>query len=1353
MPKRKTADDCASDISSISSPEEVNSSTTSSDEDVDSNDVFQQQISGSKKVEAQPPTQALRGYLLKQRITATSASADPEEFLQRSKNTIYDIFSKTVDSVKNFKYQIRLRVDFVKTVSTNDVETNNAEAYFTHHQSLILAKNDIARSVSDSVQEILQNIELFESGGSGWVVSNVAYADIHIARYRPLRGSTYMPLPDSLARKKAIINPKNNDAYCFAYCILASRFPPAYHAERVSLYKCYLQTLNLDSFTFPMTLSQIPLFETVNNVSINVYGYEASTIYPLFITNNDAEQRDHVNLLLLHDAKAKRSHYCLITKLDTLLYNTKRGKYRHYFCHRCLFSFRSQQSLDRHLKHCKRSKYCTRTRMPKHCQNDQCRESATLSFTCNERALILPLVIYADFECILEPIHSCSPNPSTPYSNPTALHTASGYASIAVFNCCSNTRPTYEPPIIRRGRNVGKQFLRSCIERGISFQRHVDYRDTKIKMTKENWKLFYKEHCCHICRKPFQLCNTCTKNSHNYHNCSGCQSYKRRDHCHFCSKYRGAAHSGCNISLRICRDVVVALHNSKRYDTHIIMQEVGSLVDEYGYKISVLPKSFENYTSFALTFTHQHCFKKNRHGMPYTFQWKLKFIDTYAFLSCSLSTLVSNLLAKGEDAFKIMTTSFPKSDERKLLLKKGIYPYCYVDSFYKFKEPNLPSRSCFYNDLTKEHISVADYDHAQLVFKTFKLNNLGDYHDLYVLTDTLLLADVFENFRTFCLQHYQLDPVHYFTLPSFGWAALLKMTSVKLELLSDPDMYTFFEEGIRGGISTISKRFAKANNPYVAGYDPHKCSTYILYIDANNLYGYAMTQSLPMSNFRWLDENEVANFNIANIVDDSSQGFILEVDLHYPVHLHSKHNDYPLAVEKMNIADEALSPYCKRLKLKFGYTGKSNVKLVGNLSDKVRYILHHRNLRQYMALGMIVTKIHRIVTFEQRAWMKDYIMFNTDMRKKASNSFEKDLFKLLNNSVFGKSMENVRTYVDINLITDPEIFLRSVANPRYDSSVIFNENLVAVKMKKYSTMLNKPIYVGFTVLELSKHLMYDFHYNHIHRMYSHDTANLLFSDTDSLCYLIATNDVYSDMAANLNLFDTSDYPKDHKLYSITNKKVMGKMKDETASIPIAEFVGLRPKMYSILYGNTAKKTAKGISKVVKIQLSHSDYRLTLHQQSSERHEMTRIHNHLHRLYTIKLNKISLCAYDDKRFILDDGINTLAYGHINSVVRDLNTMNSERVNEYTILKVLTIISQWRKERCRACHPPVYSDFTCFQQPERHEDGCKCSAEQAIGTYLDEAMAHLKVIIPETDKDELILQLLSNWNIVTESDSFD
>ena len=590
---------------------------------------------------------------------------------------------------------------------------------------------------------------------------------------------------------------------------------------------------------------------------------------------------------------------------------------------------------------------------------------------------------------------------------------------------------------------------------------------------------------------------------------------------------------------------------------------------------------------------------------------------------------------------RITKTSVPvcKFD---LVTKKGVYPYEYIDSWERFEEKQLPPKEAFYSSLNDTTITDDDYEHAQNVWNTFECKNLGEYHDLYLKTDVLLLADVFENFRNKSLETHSLDPAHYFTLPGFSWDALLQHSEVELELLTDVDQHLFVEKGIRGGISMVSKRYAKANNKYIPDYNPDEPTSFIQYLDANNLYGWAMSQYLPVNNFKW----SKTNLNkILNTKPDSDVGYILEVDLEYPKELHKSHNDYPLAPENLIPKKEWFSDYQLQL---LGESPAPNIdKLTPNLMNKEKYVLHYRNLQLYLSRGLKVTKVHRILEFHQSPWMKSYIDLNTNLRKEAKSAFEKDMFKLMNNAVFGKTMENVRNRTRVELVRSNEDakMRKLISKPTYASHKIFSMDLGAVHMHKTKTYLNKPITVGMAILDLSKWLMYDFYYHNLKCKYN-DNVNLLYTDTDSLLLEIKTKDIYSDMAKDSNMYDTSNYPKTHSLFSEKNKKVVGKMKDECEGNPIIEYIGLRPKMYSILTLNDAHnaKRAKGVKgAVTKKCITHENYKEALFDKKTFIHGMNFIRSEGHVIYSQRVNKVSLSPLDTKRFIHEDGVHTSAYG--------------------------------------------------------------------------------------------------------------
>ena len=578
-----------------------------------------------------------------------------------------------------------------------------------------------------------------------------------------------------------------------------------------------------------------------------------------------------------------------------------------------------------------------------------------------------------------------------------------------------------------------------------------------------------------------------------------------------------------------------------------------------------------------------------------------------------------------DEGYDIPVSTFPpRKGDLNLLLKKGVYPYEYMDSFKRLDETKLPPMGAFYSKLSGEGISNENYEHAQKVWKEFGCNTMRDYLKLYNESDVLQLADVYENFRDICMKNYDLDPAWYFTSPGLAWDAALKHTGIELELLSDPDMLLMVKRGIRGGMSIISRRHAKANNKYMGvKYNKNEKTKYITYLDANNLYGWAMRKPLPTGEFKWMNENELDSWK--NM--PGGYGCILEVDLEYPHRLHDLHNEYPLAPENLTPKD------CKV------------EKLIPNLHDKRNYVVHYETLQLYENLGLKVTRVHSGIKFRESTWLKKYIDLNTKLRTEANSEFEKDFFKLMNNSVFGKTMENMDKRVDIRLVCDEEKATKLVAKPNYDRTTIFDENLIAIHMKKTKVYYDKPIYLGLSILDLSKTLMYDFHYNYIKSKYG-DKAKLLFTDTDSLMYEIETDDVYADIADDVeSKFDTSEYPTGLPVKTGVNKKVIGMFKDEACGQQIEEFVGLRAKLYSYVMTDKEHKKCKGIKKnVVEKTITHSDYKKCLFSKIEQQRKTPVIRSYKHVVYTEEINKTALSADDDKRVIMEDGVSTLAHGH-------------------------------------------------------------------------------------------------------------
>ena len=384
-----------------------------------------------------------------------------------------------------------------------------------------------------------------------------------------------------------------------------------------------------------------------------------------------------------------------------------------------------------------------------------------------------------------------------------------------------------------------------------------------------------------------------------------------------------------------------------------------------------------------------------------------------------------------------------------------------------------------------------------------------------------------------------------------------------------------------------------------------------------------MSQPLPTGGFKWVDVN---HNEISELAIRTDKGYILEVDVSYSRELHNPDNDLPFMCERMEI--------------------NGVEKLVPNLRDKKNYVIHIQALNQVLQHGLRLDRIHQMIEFDQSPWLKTYIDFNTQLRTAAANDFEKDFFKLMNNSVFGKTMENIRKHRNIKLVTTEEKYLHTVMKPNFKSGVLFGENLMGCEMDKIKVVMNKPVYLGQAILDLSKIVMYEFHYDYMVPKYG-DRLKLCYMDMDSLVYHIRTKDFYADITDDvLARFDTSGYCPNRPLLVRLNKKVIGLMKDELGGKIMTEFVALRPKLYSYrkLDGLEDKK-CKGIKKcVVKKTLTFEDYKTCLFSDSTEYRSQLMFRSAKHEVHTIKVNKVSLNRDDDKRISKKDRISMFARGH-------------------------------------------------------------------------------------------------------------
>ena len=901
-----------------------------------------------------------------------------------------------------------------------------------------------------------------------------------------------------------------------------------------------------------------------------------------------------------------------------------------------------------------------------------------MQFKAFAKQLRAPFVAYADFECLLVQDEEKMKNVNTKSGiveederkkrEAFRKHIPASYAYkiIGPNKEYDEDLVLYVPQesdIAKSEIHTAEHFIDSiCAEAEKLWTKYIKKEKPMRSLTKEEQIAFYRNNICHICKEEIKK-----------------DEKKNKDHCHITGNYRGMTHTLCNLEYKIVKEswkLICIFHNLRRYDAHLIIKAVQK---RHG-AISVIPVNMETYVSFTIN--------------------KVCFIDSFAFAPMSLEHLVQDTLK--EDDFHYTDNEATANVELKpYARKKGVFPYDYLDNINKLKVKNIPAMHEFDDTLSDEPCTEEKYNQALQVWKY--CSSMREYHDFYLKCDVLLLTDFMEKFRNNCLEYFGLDPAHYHSLPGWSWDAALKKSKVQLELLDNSEMYSFFESAIRGGISQVTKRYSKANNKYMQNYDETKPNIFLMFFDANNLYGDSMMGKLPTKNFAWVKEEEKERLSqkeeILNLHDDARVGYAYEISGIYPNELHDLHADLPLLPERLEIDQHMFTDFMKQMWPK--EDKKGGVRLTPNLYDKENYVVHYKQLKFALRHGFILTKVHRIISFEQSSWLKSYIEFNTEKRKEAANehnNFGVLLYKLANNVIFGKSMENLRDRMKVRIASNKHMARKLVAKSSFKRHAVIRPDLVVVQCAIENLKLNRPVYTGFTVLETSKLKMYEFFYDYIKVKYG-AKASLCMTDTDSLLLEIKkedhTGDVYQDMIEDSEWYDFSEYPPDCPQFKdltkerikdlqTKNKKVVGKMKDETHSRPIAGFAGLRPKSYALQIEGQVKENVvksfeireKQADKGVKAKIKEKYLTYDKHTEAlaltagyyAENHPYvdtkdtaliqkikegkTRkitirqniIMSQQHTLKTVTMEKTALSGFDIKRLIMSDNIHTLPHGH-------------------------------------------------------------------------------------------------------------
>ena len=965
----------------------------------------------------------------------------------------------------------------------------------TVYPKIITEGTDLNKMYDEIMEELNEQMEALEDEGSGWTFEEIEKIDIHTVIYDPLRARSFLSLPKHIADKKAVINIQNKDEECFKWCIARAITPSKDNPHRVDKkLREVAKTLNMEGIRIPTPISDIKKFEDQNeDFAVVVLGINEHGSICLIQSSRYCHKRKHLVILLLIGNEKTDFHYTLVNKSSRLLsdqHSNHNGKV--FRCWNCLNVFHDEKLYDYHTEQCDLNEPLI-LKMPE--------KGTVLKFKNHSNVRRFPFVIYCDIECLTMKMEFCDANPERKYTTKVQKHEPISYVLVLV-SFDQNVLPN--ETIVYTGEDAMENLV---IELEYISSKIYNLIPGKQKLNREDKENQANVNTCYVCGGYYDEDNK-----------------KRRDFCYYSGKYLGACHTKC-LSKKI-DFIPTFFHNLANYDSHLFITNLASKIN--GENLNCIPNNEQKYISFTKdTVVDYYEDKKTKTKKPIKFQ--LRFVDSFKFMSSGLASLADNL---PDDKFINLEKRFT-GEQLEMAKRKGVFPYDYFDSIEKLKEKTYPKEKEFDSLLTGKGISHEEYEFGLKAYNVYGFENLKDYLEIYNEIDTLLLADIFENFRSVCLENYKIDPAYYYTSPGLFWDAMLKETKVELELLSDIDMYKFFKRMIRGGISMISTRYAKANNPYMGKlYDPEKETSYVVYFDSNNLYGFIMGGKIPCNGFEWMKQEEMDYlFNHQTREEWEKMPCALEVDLEYPKEIHDLHNDLPCCPETIELE--------KKIK-----------KLIPNLNNKEKYVIHYQTLLFVLSLGLKLEKIHNGIKFNETEWMKSYIDKNTELRTLATNEFEKDFFKLANNADFGKCLEDETKRCVVQLFSTQQKLKNLSAKTNFKGIKIFKENLVSVHMGLSEVKIKKPIYAGATILDKSKIPMFDFHYNYIKRKYG-SKASLLDIDTDGVKYHIKTKDIYKDISEDVEeIFDTSNYSQNHPsgIKSGINKKVPGKFKDELVVI-------------------------------------------------------------------------------------------------------------------------------------------------------------------------------------------------------------
>ena len=1160
------------------------------------------------------------------------------EFISSLRRAIHAIFDHPMIRSVRIRAQFLVYATFETRREWNGNRKENVYQGTFMSRMLTIASTNLDEQIDQVIAHIEPKLEKFTRHKSGWSLKSLDALSIKMTCGVNHSGGIPINIPPHLkkCRYVKVLRGGKKSNHCFETSVRYSLAQQSgmdmskfLDVDKVD--ECLREKfpLNCNGMPFPFEFKYFQSFEKRNNIALRVYLHDGHKIRGTLYAK--PEKSDERKVYLLYLANQDRGeeypgHFLPITNMRSLINDIDKKSRRHldFFCDYCLKGFRTQNEFSLHKEFCSKIEKPQRTVIPKNLTHHEFKDHQKTTKPIN--------VVYADIEAMIHTEGETKKHIPIAVGCQTVWH--------EFLNKDSHEQLTF----------VGK----SCILEFLDYLEQLCFTNfklmknthQKIKMTEMDITHHAEAIKCAFCAIQFNF------EDKNKRKCA--------DHDHLTGDYIQALCGRCNRLRRQSRyRIPVLFHNLKGYDAHHIMRY--GLIKRKDWKIQPLYQSGSNCLGINVDVPIPDSFHeedKDDDGDEEEEEeevtelittsrsrktFRISFLDSFQFLKGSLEN--QSKMLKSAPFTENMLKRYYQLEGDADNFTKGVFPYSYLSSLENLEEQSLPPIEMFFNDLTDEPCSQENCEVAKQAWRDAGCVTFKDYLIYYLKLDVSLLTDCFEQFRKTSFETAGLDPVHFYGIPGLTFSFAFKYTGMKLQALPTTEMYLLFESACRGGMVFVNKHYLESYFEEANGLHHH-----IIDADQNNMYGMAMSYKLPKDGFRELESDEFKLFTndwfITEFDPQGDKGYLVCCDLHYPPEAQKETMDLPLAPEAYTITWDELSPYSQEewKRQRGSELFVPCKKLMMTHSDKNNYCVHSTILKYYLTKGLRLKKIHKIIEFNQEAYLKPYIDYHTKARSQSTTEEAKQFYKSAVNSLFGKTFEDPRKYKKSHLIRDPHYLFRHASSPLCDSVIPLDEYTCVVNLRRPEVELCKPVFIGQAVLDISKLIMY--------KMLDRWKVNpliksveLVGGDTDSFFLYVTSkysrNEILNSFKEE---FDSSNYPTSHPLYSSVNKSKLGCFKDETRGETVKSLFMQSPKTYSILTENDHRVArAKGIKSHKRDMFTHEEYRLIQEDRQMRSVSQTSIISKNHHLFTVTQEKRALTCWDSKRFWLSDNL-SVPFGH-------------------------------------------------------------------------------------------------------------